>query len=52
MWTSTNFKTYEKKFDFTSSGQGKPTYTALKIGDTDFINIIEGINEEIKIASL
>jgi len=48
MWTSTNFKTYEKQFDFTSSGQGKPTYTALKIGDTDFINIIERIDGEIE----
>lgn len=47
MWTSTNFKTYEKQFDFTSSEQGKPTYTALKIEDTDFINIIEGLDGEI-----
>lgn len=48
MWTSTNFKTYEKQFDFTSSEQGKPTYTALKIDNTDFINIIEGLDGEIE----
>ncbi len=48
MWTSTNFKTYEKQFDFTSSEQGKPTYTALKVDDTDFINIIEGLDGEIE----
>ncbi|HSC53038.1 MAG TPA: hypothetical protein VLC98_05445 [Phnomibacter sp.] len=48
MWTSTNFKTYQKQFDFTSSAQGMPTYTALKIDDTDFINIIEGLDGEIE----
>lgn len=48
MWTSTNFKTYEKQFDFTSSEQGKPTYNALKIDDTDFINLIEGLDGEIE----
>ena len=48
MWTSTNFTTYKKQFDFTSSEQGKPTYTALKIDDTDFINIIEGLDGEIE----
>ena len=48
MWTSTNFKTYQKQFDFTSSEQGKPTYTALKVDDTDFINIIEGLDGEIE----
>lgn len=47
MWTSTNFATYQKQFDFTSSGQGKPTYTALKIDGQDFINIIEGLEGEI-----
>jgi hypothetical protein len=47
MWTSTNFKTYQKQFDFTSSEQGKPTYTALKVDDMDFINIIEGLDGEI-----
>src|SRR6476660_9081707 len=41
MWTSTNFKTYKKKFDFYSSEQGRPTYTVLKIVDTDFINMVE-----------
>lgn len=48
MWTSRNFKTYKKQFDFTSSEQGKPTYTALKIDDTDFINIIEALDGEIE----
>jgi hypothetical protein len=47
MWTSTNFKTYQKQFDFTSSEQGKPTYTALKIDEIDFINIVEGLEGEI-----
>lgn len=48
MWTSTNFKTYKKEFDFTSSEQGKPTYTVLKINDTDFINMIERLDGEIE----
>lgn len=48
MWTSTNFKTYEKQFDFTSSEQGKPTYTALKIDDTDFLNMVEALDGEIE----
>jgi hypothetical protein len=48
MWTSTNFKTYEKQFDFTSSGQGKPMYTALKIDDTEFLNLIEALDGEIE----
>jgi len=47
MWTSTNFSTYKKQFDFTSSEQGKPTYTALKIDDKDFINMVEGLEGEI-----
>lgn len=47
MWTSTNFTTYKKQFDFTSSEQGKPTFTALKIDDKDFINMIEGLEGEI-----
>ena len=47
MWTSTNFTTYKKQFDFTSSEHGKPTYTALKIDDKDFINMIEGLEGEI-----
>lgn len=47
MWSSTNFKTYQKQFDFTSSEQGKPTYTCLKIDEIDFINIIEGLEGEI-----
>ena len=48
MWTSTNFKTYEKQFDFTSSEQGERTYTALKIDNTDFINMVEGLDGEIE----
>jgi len=48
MWTSTNFKTYKKQFDFTSSEQGKQTYTALKIDDTDFINMVEALDGEIE----
>lgn len=48
MWTSINFKTYQKQFDFTSSEQGKPTYTALKVDDMDFINIVEGLEGEIE----
>lgn len=47
MWTSTNFTTYKKQFDFTSSEQGKPTFTALKIDDKDFINMVEGLEGEI-----
>ena len=47
MWTSTNFTTYKKQFDFTASEQGKPTYTALKIDDKDFINMVEGLEGEI-----
>jgi hypothetical protein len=47
MWTSTNFNTYKKQFDFSSSGQGKPTLTALKIDDTNFISMIEGLDGEI-----
>lgn len=47
MWTSTNFTTYKKQFDFSSSEQGKPTFTALKIDDKDFINMIEGLEGEI-----
>lgn len=47
MWTSANFKTYTKQFDFTSSGQGKVTYTALTIGGTDFMNMVEALEGEI-----
>ena len=47
MWTSTNFITYKKQFDFTSSDQGRPTFTALKIDDKDFINMVEGLEGEI-----
>jgi hypothetical protein len=48
MWTSTNFKTYKKQFDFSSSEQGTATYTALKIEDIDFINMIEALEGEIE----
>ena len=41
MWTSTNFTTYKKQFDFTSSEQGKPTYTTLKADDEVLINMVE-----------
>jgi hypothetical protein len=47
MWTSTNFTAYKKQFDFTSSEQGKPTYTAIKIDDKDFINMVEGLEGEV-----
>jgi len=47
MWTSTNFTIYKKQFDFTSSEQGKPTFTALKIDGQDFINMVEGLEGEI-----
>jgi hypothetical protein len=48
MWTSTNFETYSKQFDFTSSGQGKPTFTALKIDGKDFFNMVEQLDGEIQ----
>lgn len=47
MWTSSNFQTYKKQYDFTSSERCKPCYTVLKIDDTDFINMIEGLEGEI-----
>ncbi|MCU7552849.1 hypothetical protein OCK74_27265 [Chitinophagaceae bacterium LB-8] len=47
MWTSTNFDTYPKQFDFTSSERGKPTFTALKIEGKDFINMVEQLDGEI-----
>lgn len=43
MWTSNKIETYPKQFDFTSSEQGKPIYTAMKIGEYEFINLIESI---------
>lgn len=43
MWTSNKIETYPKQFDFTSSEQGKPTYTAIKIGEYEFSNLIESI---------
>lgn len=48
MWTSTNFKTYKKQFDFSSSEQGKPILTVLKVDDKDFINMVEGLEGEIE----
>jgi hypothetical protein len=47
MWTSTKFKTHKKQFDFSSSEQGKPVYTALKIDDVEFINMVEMIDGTI-----
>ena len=41
MWTASNFSTYERQFDFSSSDQGKPTYTTLKADDEVLINMIE-----------
>ncbi len=48
MWTSTNFETYQKSFDFSSSEQGKPTFTALKIDGDDFFNMVEQLDGEIQ----
>ena len=48
MWTSTNFDTYQKTFDFSSSEQGKPTFTALKIDGEDFFNMVEQLDGEIQ----
>lgn len=41
MWIATKFSTNQKQFDFTSSGQGKPTYTSLMVDDEVLINMIE-----------
>lgn len=41
MWTASNFSTYQKQFDFSSSEQGKPTYTTLKADDEVLINMVE-----------
>lgn len=41
MWTVFNFSTYKRQFDFSSSEQGKLTYTALKADDEILINMIE-----------
>ena len=41
MWTSSNISTFQRKFDFTSSEQGMPTYTSLKANNEILINIIE-----------
>ena len=46
MWTSNKFEIYPKQFDFTSSEQEKPTYTAIKIGDYEFSNLVESIEFE------
>ncbi len=47
MWTSNDFKTYPKQFDFSDSGLGKPTFTSLKIGGVEVINMIEGLEDQI-----
>jgi hypothetical protein len=41
MWTASNFSTYQRQFDFSSSEQGKPTYTTLKADDEILINMVE-----------
>ena len=41
MWTASNFSTYQRQFDFSSSEQGKPTYTTLKADDEVLINMVE-----------
>jgi hypothetical protein len=48
MWTSTNFRTYQKQFDFTFIGEGKSFLTALKIDDIEFINMIEKLEGVFK----
>jgi hypothetical protein len=48
MWTSTNFETYRKSFDFSSSEQGKPTFTSLKIDGKEFFNMVEQLDGEIQ----
>lgn len=46
MWTSTNLQAYQKQYDFTSSDQGKPTYTALTIEGIEFFNMVEQVDVE------
>jgi len=41
MWTVSNFSTYQRQFDFSSSEQGKPTYTTLKADEEILINMVE-----------
>ena len=41
MWTASSFSTHQRQFDFSSSEQGKPTYTTLKADDEVLINMIE-----------
>jgi hypothetical protein len=41
MWTASNFSTYQRQFDFSSSEQGRPTYTTLKADDEVLINMVE-----------
>jgi hypothetical protein len=47
MWTSRSFHTYKKIYDFSSSEQGQFTFTALRIDEDDFINMIEALDGEI-----
>lgn len=46
MWTASNFSTYKRQFDFSSSEQGKPTYTTLKADDEILINMVELIETD------
>jgi len=48
MWTSTNFRTIKKQFDFTSSEQGRPEMTSLLVDGEDFINMVEVLNGEVQ----
>lgn len=41
MWTASNFSTFQRQFDFSSSEQGKPTYTTLKADEEILINMVE-----------
>ena len=41
MWTASNFSTFQRQFDFSSSEQGKPTYTTLKADNEVLINMVE-----------
>lgn len=46
MWTSTNFKTYPKEFDFSSLEEGKSTLTTLQIDGIELMNMIEKLSEQ------
>lgn len=46
MWTCTNLQAYQKQYDFTSSDQGNPKYTALKFDGREFFNMVELVDLE------